>query len=685
MALNQSTLIRVATTASAASLAVALAACTPSSAGGADGAQSQPNPDCTVGTSTIAQCLPDSELATAVAEQLDKGADEPLTTQDVASLTHIESDGDWDVPLGSEGIVSLAGIGVLENLKTLALQNHSIKSLEDVVDLVHLESLDLSGNYISKMEGLSALTSLKKLDLSFNQITEVDTKELEPLTKLGTDGAVNVGPGEGLSGQLVYEDNVELDDKDHFWMKLPTVGGTPIVLDPDNGSDIVPAAAHYTPGDVFASFFAGDAEEWTITTTDPIEVKTGGEPISYSVTIEAQLGEGTPSTEKPERPRESHGSATWDAKALAEEGKADDPDADVKLAKLHAGVADPQTDVSVVLVGSSTAAGGVVPHKEQGWSYRLGYRLGGEVLKLDTTDVFTGGTRWYHGPQGGTTAASYLPEERRAKLNKVKPDYVIHQVGSNDWGTGVSPEEYGKNLRESVDRVSKDNPGVIQILIHQQPRFDVPKDKAGGPWEEYGKQMQAIVAEDPANRIFKKVDSKLLGYDPESGFNDWGLVAADRIHMMANGNRMFADYIGGLLGIPSETGVAPERAQLPLEGDVTAAKVPSGSSAEIGTLTLPAEKYPRMVRVRAKAETKAEDQAAIRLNMKAGDQSSSELFPIGHVGEMDLDEVTSSWVYVAPDQELDLSAVVESTKGEVEVTGTSGSDEQEAVADVILV
>ncbi|BDR52275.1 hypothetical protein KIM372_01820 [Bombiscardovia nodaiensis] len=157
---------------------------------------------CTIDVSTIAQCLPDSNLASAVATSIGKAPSDTLTTAIINSTTKF---GYYDEALKSKNIVSVEGLQYFTKLKNLSLDGNQITDLSPLTNMPELSILYASGNPIVSLGTLSNpnltelalqdctlmnvssiawsnLTKLQQLNLGSNQIT--DLSPLDPVHSL---------------------------------------------------------------------------------------------------------------------------------------------------------------------------------------------------------------------------------------------------------------------------------------------------------------------------------------------------------------------------------------------------------------------------------------------------------------------------------------------------------------------
>ncbi|WEV58893.1 leucine-rich repeat domain-containing protein [Bifidobacterium sp. ESL0728] len=142
---------------------------------------------CAIGSSTIAQCFPDPNLAAMIAEVTTgsaKNTGDPFTQYKIDNTKRLQ--------YGSgKSITNLSGLQYLTNLIILDLGSNQITDITPIASLVNLQELDLSGNRISDISPLNRLVNsnsprfggggatLKTLDLGSNQISDLSPLELD--------------------------------------------------------------------------------------------------------------------------------------------------------------------------------------------------------------------------------------------------------------------------------------------------------------------------------------------------------------------------------------------------------------------------------------------------------------------------------------------------------------------------
>ena len=111
--------------------------------------------------------IPDANLRAVIAEALGKAPNEPITEDEMATLTSLEAD--------EKGIRNLAGLEFATNLEALWLSFNSITDVSPLSGLTNLRILLLWANSLADVSPLSGLTRLEILDLDFNNIADVLT------------------------------------------------------------------------------------------------------------------------------------------------------------------------------------------------------------------------------------------------------------------------------------------------------------------------------------------------------------------------------------------------------------------------------------------------------------------------------------------------------------------------------
>ena len=136
--------------------------------------------------------IPDPNLETAIAITLDKSWGDPITTADMARLTHLN--------VREANISDLTGLEHATNLTKLELVNNHVSDLSPLAGLTNLTYLQLLGNSASNLSPLVGLTNLETLLLRENGISDLSPLSgLTNLTRLGL-ASNNISNLSSLSG-----------------------------------------------------------------------------------------------------------------------------------------------------------------------------------------------------------------------------------------------------------------------------------------------------------------------------------------------------------------------------------------------------------------------------------------------------------------------------------------------------
>ena len=118
--------------------------------------------------------IPDSNLRTAIEDELGKASGDTITTEDMKRLTQLIAP--------NASITDLTGLEGATNLTLLELGNNFISDLSPLKGLTNLVRLELHNNSISDISPLKGLTNLKYLLLDNNSISDISP--LKGLTNL---------------------------------------------------------------------------------------------------------------------------------------------------------------------------------------------------------------------------------------------------------------------------------------------------------------------------------------------------------------------------------------------------------------------------------------------------------------------------------------------------------------------
>ena len=137
--------------------------------------------------------IPDPNLRAAIAEELGKNPNTPITTEEMLKLQIVEK--------RNGGIQDLTGLQFAINLDRLILENNQISDLSPITGLINLRDLRLNHNPISDLSPLRGLTNIDHL--VFRDTMVSDLSPIAGLTNLnylmftGTD-VTDLSPIAGL-------------------------------------------------------------------------------------------------------------------------------------------------------------------------------------------------------------------------------------------------------------------------------------------------------------------------------------------------------------------------------------------------------------------------------------------------------------------------------------------------------
>ena len=135
----------------------------------------------------------DPGLFAAVRSALGKSPTEPVSTEEIASLTSLNA--------GGKDIRNLAGLELARGLKSLDLSGNGISDIEPLAALTGLKKLIIYTNQISDITPLGRLTALEDLNISYNHIADLSAlSSLRNLKYLSfqTNSVSDLAPLSGL-------------------------------------------------------------------------------------------------------------------------------------------------------------------------------------------------------------------------------------------------------------------------------------------------------------------------------------------------------------------------------------------------------------------------------------------------------------------------------------------------------
>ena len=109
--------------------------------------------------------IPDSNLRAAIAEELGKSPNAPITVQEMAKLERLEAQ--------NSDIYDLTGLQFATNLSRLYLDNNEIADLSPLASLINLRELNINRSLVSDISPLRSLTNLTKLFIRRSQVSDL--------------------------------------------------------------------------------------------------------------------------------------------------------------------------------------------------------------------------------------------------------------------------------------------------------------------------------------------------------------------------------------------------------------------------------------------------------------------------------------------------------------------------------
>ena len=109
--------------------------------------------------------IPDPNLRTAIAEELGKSPNAPITVEEMKGLRRLEA--------YNRGIRDLTGIQFATNLSVLFLRDNQISDLSPLAGLIELRELNLSSNPVSNLTPLKGLKNLTELLFGWSRVSDI--------------------------------------------------------------------------------------------------------------------------------------------------------------------------------------------------------------------------------------------------------------------------------------------------------------------------------------------------------------------------------------------------------------------------------------------------------------------------------------------------------------------------------
>lgn len=141
----------------------------------------------------------------------------------------------------------------------------------------------------------------------------------------------------------------------------------------------------------------------------------------------------------------------------------------------------------------------------------------------------------------GAASSTYLGDGRDTRLAALNPTFVVHMIGSNDYGSNVSQADYRANVLAAIERLDSLAAGPVHhLLIHSYARYDIaPTTRT---WAQYGETLRAISAERPEHIAFLDLSGPFRAVGIPST-DPLGMMQSDKLHMNDNGHAYFAELV----------------------------------------------------------------------------------------------------------------------------------------------
>ena len=109
--------------------------------------------------------IPDTNLRAAIAEELGKSPNAPITVEDIKRLRWLQ--------VIDAGIRDLTGLEYATNLETLILAHNQISDISPVKNLKNLTHLKIKDNQVSDISPITELMNLEILEIEHNEISDI--------------------------------------------------------------------------------------------------------------------------------------------------------------------------------------------------------------------------------------------------------------------------------------------------------------------------------------------------------------------------------------------------------------------------------------------------------------------------------------------------------------------------------
>ena len=111
--------------------------------------------------------IPDTNLRAAIAEELGKSPNAPITVEDMERLGRLDVE--------SRGAQDLTGLQFATNLNNLHLRDNKISDLSPIAGLINLRDLTLERNPVSDLSPLRGLKNLTHLGFSYTLVSDLSS------------------------------------------------------------------------------------------------------------------------------------------------------------------------------------------------------------------------------------------------------------------------------------------------------------------------------------------------------------------------------------------------------------------------------------------------------------------------------------------------------------------------------
>lgn len=265
------------------------------------------------------------------------------------------------------------------------------------------------------------------------------------------------------------------------------------------------------------------------------------------------------------------------------------------FARLRTGIENySSTNTRIVVFGDSIAYGRGLDYPETSFVNRMACRCGVNKAKDLLSGTINNGMQWFNASISGITSAGYFTGAMQNKLLLINPDYVIHEIGTNDYYNNIDPNQYKSNVKNAIQFVESNFPNCINVLVNVEQRGDVTFNY---PYKAYGDKLREIVAENTAKRVLFDFTDAANAYGTQFSTDGFNLMQDDHVHPNIRGHKTLADFLCMNMGIPTESVMANdfiENKALPNDDDFSAT-----TSTNVFTYNILPVRYPRMAIVRA--------------------------------------------------------------------------------------